>query len=568
MDFWEQTRKLPLGYQSFSELRSRDVIYVDKTAYVYQLAANEFPQILTRPRRFGKSTLLSTIEELFLHGVKPLADQTSSPFKGLAIEQLWHDDGRYDVLHLDFSQINYNCPTIAQFEQKLIHRITLFCQDHELSVPDDKFGFGEMFVKVLEQVPARSLVLLIDEYDAPMIHHTNNEQELEACTLLMRSIFGSVKTNSKKFRCVFFTGVTRFQDLNLGTDGNNFTDWSYNEYFASCCGYTRNELKQYFAEHLRYAAAVRAGCALEAVNEEQVELLLDDLSAWYDGYSFDGSEQNKVFSTWSVLRFFADAKARSQPYWSNEEGRGLPQVLKIALDRINIPKILEDMKVGELAVDPDQFIQSSLINPEANPYSLLFQTGYLTLSQPFDNGDYVHLSCPNKEIRIAFGNLLGRRIFNIRKRYTLTYILQTLEILSSLDPEKIRKHFNGLFAELPYDHYPITSESVVQGYIFFHLKTLGLKPHLEVMSSKGRADCVFDLPESQLTFVFEFKFESSSDPQKLDAKLAEALKQIKDRKYALGANSEPRIARFGLVFCSDPSERCFTRVALADVSER
>ena len=142
---------------------------------------------------------------------------------------------------------------------------------------------------------------------------------------------------------------------------------------------------------------------------------------------------------------------------------------------------------------------------------------------------------------------------------------KTVPILASLEPEKIRAHFNSLFEELPSVHYPVHNEATVQGYVFFHLRALGLKPRLEVMTSSGRADCVFDLPERRLTIVFEFKFESSADDQKLDAKLKEALQQIKDHKYALNASSEPKVARFGLVFCGDPSKRGFARVDRADV---
>ena len=254
-------------------------MYVDKTAFVYQIARQIRPQILTRPQRFGKSTLLSTLEELFLHGVK------------------------YLVLHLDFHDLNSG-RTAAQFEAALMRAITSFCHEQALSVPDDPLDFGAIFGHMLKQLAPMSLVLLVDEYDSPLLYHAHEPQDLDICKNVMRQLYSAVKRNSGKFRCVFFTGITRFQDLDLGTSGNSFTDLSLDPRFASCCGYTRAELKQYFAAYLRHAAAIRAGCAPEAVSAEQIEVLLDDMSAWYDGYSFDGSQQNKVFSTWSVLRFF------------------------------------------------------------------------------------------------------------------------------------------------------------------------------------------------------------------------------------------------------------------------
>ena len=569
MDFNALFNKLPTANQSFADLRQDGSVYVDKTAFVCKLANRTIPQILTRPRRFGKSTLLTTIEELFLHGVEPY-DGHPSLFQGLAIEQLWQDEKTYPVLRLNLHKLNSNCDTAAQFEQNLINAVAVFCREHKIDVTS-KLGseprhFLEQFSSMLELIPRRSLVLLIDEFDAPIIHHFNQATELNDCKLILRSLFDSIKDAPGKFRCVLCTGITRFQDLDLGMSVNNFTDVSVSKEFAACCGYTRDELKQYFADHLRYSAAVINGCTPEAVSAKQIDALLEDMSDWYDGYSFDGTEQHKVFSTWSVLRFFADAEARLQPYWSTENGQGEPQVLKNAVDRIDVPQLLDDSRSGKIVVGYDEFMQSSLINPEANPYSLLFQAGYLTFSQPFNNGDELYLNCPNREIDIAFGNLLCQRVFNMRKKlYSLAYINKTVPILASLEPEKIRAHFNSLFEELPSVHYPVHNEATVQGYVFFHLRALGLKPRLEVMTSSGRADCVFDLPERRLTIVFEFKFESSADDQKLDAKLKEALQQIKDHKYALNASSEPKVARFGLVFCGDPSKRGFARVDRADV---
>lgn len=573
MDFTDLDNMLPTGDQTFADMRQEGNIYVDKTSYVYKLAVNNKPKILTRPRRFGKSTLLSTIEELFLHGVKPY-DGHDSYFKGLAIESLWHDDGDYLVLHLDFNDINSDCSTIDQFEQSLMSYIDDFCIEHNIDISaalvpkpflSKPLRFKNIFYALVKKVPNRSLVLLIDEYDAPLIAHANDQAELQECQLLMRGLFATLKKNLYKFRCVFFTGITRFQDMNLGTNTNNFTDVSYETRFAACCGYTRAELKQYFAEHLRYAAAIKNDCTPEAVSAAQIEELLDEMSEWYDGYSFDRSQQNKVFSTWSVLRFFGDEQAQLQPYWSTEKDMGLPQVLKFALERINVPKLLYDLRTGELVVNYEQFMESSLTNPEANPYSLLFQTGYLTFSRTFRNGDKIHLKSPNQELNIAFANLLCQRVFKIHARYSPEYTIETIPILASLDPDKIRAHFNHLFEDYPYAHYPVKDEGIVQGYVYTHLRALGLRPRVEVMTTSGRADCVFDLPELKLTFVFEFKFEESSDAKKLDAKLAEAVKQIKDHKYGLTASSQPNVARFALVFCGEHGQRNFARVTLVDL---
>ena len=378
--FNELQNRLPISNQSFTKIRQLGRIYVDKTSFVQALAENDQPRILTRPRRFGKSTLLSTIEELFLHGVEPY-DGHDSYFKGLSIGKTWKDLGHYHVLHLDFHNLNSTCATAEQFQRKLMRRIADFCGEHQLRVRKDPIDLEEQLDSVLAQLPDNSLVLLIDEYDSPLLYHAQDERELKACTLLMRGLFSTVKSNSGKFRCVFFTGITRFQDLDLGTAGNNFTDISMAPSFAACCGYTREELKVCFYDHLRYSAAVRLGIKDEEVTEEDIESLLDEMSSWYDGYSFDGKPGSHVFSTWSVLRFFADEEARLTPYWSREEGLGLPRLLKLYLDRIDLQKLLMETAAGAFRINEEQFLESSLVNPEANPYSLLFQTGYLTLKE-------------------------------------------------------------------------------------------------------------------------------------------------------------------------------------------
>ncbi len=295
-DFEELQNRLPTAFQSFTELRRDGAVYVDKTAFVQTLAGNRKPRILTRPRRFGKSTLLSTLEELFLHGVEPY-DGHNSYFKGLAIEKTWKDHGNYPVLHLDFHGLNSSCVTAEQFRNKLIRRIADFCEEHSLTVRKDPIDLEEQLDSMLARLPPASLVLLIDEYDSPLLYHAQDEKELRVCTLLMRELFSTVKRRSDKFRCVFFTGITRFQDLDLGTAGNSFTDISMDSDYAACCGYTRGELKHCFTDHLRYAAAVRLGIKDDEVTEENVESLLDEMALWYNGYSFDGKDTSQVFST-------------------------------------------------------------------------------------------------------------------------------------------------------------------------------------------------------------------------------------------------------------------------------
>ena len=319
---------------------------------------------------------------------------------------------------------------------------------------------------------------------------------------------------------------------------------------------------------MRYAAALNDGCAFESVSDAQVEDMLKRMSAWYDGYSFYGSQEHRVFSTWSVLRFFSNEEALLDAYWSVEEGSGLPQLLKTTLDRINLEQVITQLCQGEIVIGGKEFVQSSLINPKANPYSLLFQTGYLTLNERFRATGKAHLVCPNYEIVWGFSNLLARHFFQLNDELcTIESYSKVRSALASLDPDKMRAAFNEAIGILPYTHSP-ENEFWAASLIVILLFGLNLKPRAEVLSLNGRADCVFDLPEHKLTFVFEFKYEASSDEQKLDAKLDEALQQIKKRQYALDGNSQPRVARFGIVFCGAPGARGVARVAMADLIER
>ena len=277
LNFHKLTRSSPLANASFRFLRSQKLIYVDKTESVYELAMDNQPKVLVRPRRFGKSTLLSTLKELFLHGVKPY-DGHDSYFKGLAIEQLWDDPHTYPVLHLDFLLLDLQTSSCSGFERKLNRALLDFAQEQGVKCEPFDETFASVFRALLESLPDGYLVLLVDEFDFPLLHRMQDPADIKQMKELMRALYGLIKVHAEKFRCVFMTGITRYQDLGLGTAGGNFTDVSQDIEFGACCGYTREELKQYFADNLRYAAAERCRCSDEAVTAEQIEELLDAMS--------------------------------------------------------------------------------------------------------------------------------------------------------------------------------------------------------------------------------------------------------------------------------------------------
>ena len=575
MDLAMLEHKLPLAMQSFTELRARGYVYVDKTPYVQVIAQRQEPQILARPRRFGKSTLVSTLKELFLHGIEPY-DGHDSYFKGLAIESTWQDLGQYLVLSLNFYNLGACCDSVAQFEQNLIEKVSSFGSQHGLTLPDAVPDFWEQFSALLEQVPERSLVLLIDEYDSPLLYHFVEEDERKACKLVYRALFTSIKSYREKFRCVFMTGVTRLANLDLGTAARGLSDVSYDADLAACCGYTRAELKQYFAEHLRYAAAVRVGAAPESwnapefgsaaeeVSSEQIEALLDDLSAWYGGFTFAGKPEHQVLSTWSVLRFLSDKRARLQPHWFMESGLGFPKLLRLTLERLDINLRRAEAQAREIVIGAQKFAQSALSHPEANPYGILVDAGYVTLGEPFTHGDFVHLRCPNLEVKKSYDWLVSH-LKSQQDAYAYDGSgANTIEVLESLDPERYRVHFNQSFALLSDEHFKQMAEGFVWNAMHIYLMGTGLKPRSRVLSETGPAFCEIDLPWRKLTIVLEFAFEPNPDPDMIERKLEATVQKLKEERHGINLYSAAQVARFVMVFCPALAIKGFARVIHVD----
>ena len=568
--------KLPIADSSFFNLRMKNAIYVDKTKFVYNLAINDQPRVLTRPRRFGKSTLLSTLKELFLHGVKPFIDPDTgklheSCFKGLAIENLWTDPEEYLVLQLDFRDLNEQCSSIKDFELNLLDELDAFAQEHHLTLCKEALSLNSKFQDLLLKLPKHKLVLLIDEYDAPFLACLNNQDKLQQTTLWMQNFYSVIKSSQEKFRCIFAVGITPLQSLKLSTAVSNFSDISFDHNFATCCGFTHQELKQYFKNHLLFATAKNSHCTLDTVTSEQIEHFLDYLALWYDGFCFDQKQSNKVFSTWSVLRFFSDEDALLQPYWMAERSVLMPSLLKNTIKRLNLPKLWPTLASGEFKLSFAEFMEAGLFSPqESNHYALFYQTGYLTLTRPFLNGGKISLRLTNQETRIAFATFLAERLYatsdnNTPQLMGPDYAAKAQQVLASLDANKIKQLFSSLFATLPYQHYPVVNESIVSGLLAFYLIGAGLAPHCEVSENLGRADAEVNLPQSNITLVFEYKYEQSADPAILDTKLQEAIAKIKSRDYGNHAGNLAKIARFALVFCGNEKVRNIARLSLVDV---
>ena len=276
---------LPYGTQSFSALRDGEQIYVDKTAMIYELARGRNKVFLARPRRFGKSLLVSTFASLLAHGLRD--------FQGLAIEKLWKDK-TYHVIQLDFSNIS-NFDTPDRFESRFRSMLAVRFAPLGFEPSGDADRFMEEFSAWLSLQANASLVLLIDEYDAPLTQVLRNKTLFDGVQKVLREFFNILKTNEGCFRFLFLTGITRFSHTSIFSGFNNLYDISLSPEFGTLLGYTESEIETYFSEYIEAKAQT-----LKISRQE----LIAQLREYYDGFSFDSDGSTHVYCPWSILSFF------------------------------------------------------------------------------------------------------------------------------------------------------------------------------------------------------------------------------------------------------------------------
>lgn len=535
--------RLPLAAKGFRKIIRQGLFYVDKTALVYEIARNSHPKFLSRPRRFGKSTLVSTLEELFVHGVKA-HDGVESCFKGLAMEKLWQDNGTYHVLHLNFRLLDRNAHGAESFKGNFAKALDDFALQCGITLREQDITAADKFLYVLSKLPDYSVVLLADEYDAPLTRcmQSGSKQDVDEIVKTLQDFYAVVKDLDDRFRCVFITGITRYKDTYLFTAGNSITDISQQRLFGTVCGYTREEIKHTFGELLSLAAMTHYGLSLqEALREEAKERMLDELALWYDGYCFDEEGATSVFSTWSVLQFFASASNLFDVYWY--DAAGMPAVIRNKFRKCDYVQMLEELNVGKpITVTRDVFINPSSLD-SMEPHVLLFQTGYLTLAEGYKGvhllSPTVKLDYPNTEIRKAFSDMLhdvflpegvlGDRYRNGNGRANPEFVAA----LQRRDLDTVMNIINGYFRTVDYEGETINKEVTATAFMSFFIRDLLAQlPLSNRHQSTGKPDLAFDY--GQLRIIIENKFvskEEGASEEKIAAALKKAQEQIKERHY-------------------------------------
>ena len=527
---------------SFINFYLNNYIYVDKTQYIRDLIKLE-RVFISRPRRFGKSLTLDTIATLFETGVEPY-------FKGTWIYDKWTEP-TYPVLRLNF--LNFDKNSLEKFNNKLNSKITEFAELNKVTTYKEKEEAEDSIDHLLEQLRLenRQIVILIDEYDCQMTANINNETLYKQFQEKIKSFYATIK-NKWPIKFLGITGVTRLKDVEIFSIGSDINDITNDSVYSQMIGFTRDEIKKYYIDYLTLAASYENKCRVEEVTDTQIESMLDMMAQNYDGYCFDEFYKKKVFSTWSVNKFFQSVVSNKFVYFGEYwyDNGGLPSILVnyLKTHELNIFEYLDKDKF--LKVSSDDFKNPTALTT-INQNVLMCQTGYLTLRSDLNKTSTVALGIPNGEIYKALNRLLANNIFKGNTDITDDYGRSLLEVGTVDD---IINLFNSALNSVSYDNYPIVSESSVQNMLKLYLLGAHQKVLSEVHEAKGRADLVVNTDNRRI--VFEFKYAKNDTEAK--SKLLDAVEQIKTRDYGNIVPNKTELLRIAAVFNADPKVRAFT----------
>ncbi|MCO6488850.1 MAG: AAA family ATPase [Phaeodactylibacter sp.] len=494
---------LPLGIQDFRKLREENLLYIDKTEDIYRLIRSGYYYFLSRPRRFGKSLLLSTLKEIFL-GSREL-------FEGLWIEDKieW---AKHPVVHIPFNAIGYKD---LGLERAIERELDAIAGSYELRLESE--GISGKFRELLEKLASKGkkVVLLIDEYDKPIVDYIDDIETADQQRDILKNFYSIIKSADSYLRFFLVTGVSKFSKVSLFSDLNNLEDITLIRKYATLTGYTQEELEHYFAGRIALLA--------EMENTSPAELK-KKIAEWYDGYSWDG--KRRVYNPFSVLSFFSGEQFLN--FWWQT---GTPSFL-IKLLRKGMHYHLEEVEGGQ-----DLFESYTLDNLEYR--SLLFQTGYLTIHSVEPYGLY-SLGYPNKEVRDSmYRHLLGA-FRHAPTADTQPLIVKIKKALDARDLDRFIQLVDILFETLPYQIFIEDREAFFHAILHIALNATGMFVETEVSTSKGRVDAVIHSDDA--IYVMEFKLDESAD---------EALRQIRRQRYGskyLGREKE--VLALGINFSS------------------
>ena len=488
-------RKLPVGIQSFEKIRKDGYLYVDKTDIIWQLAnRNKTYNYLSRPRRFGKSVLVDTLEAYFL-GKKEL-------FEGLKIMQLETEWVKRPVIRLDMSRAGAEPETLRSYLDITFDRL-----EEEYCItpkPTAKLAdrFNAIIVGAYEQT-GQQVAILIDEYDSPLQHSWKTPYH-EACTAIYREVFAILKADDKYEKFVFITGITKFTQISLFSVLNNLSNISFEPEYAAICGITKEEMLRDFKPEINKLAEYEDWTFDEAVAQ---------LTAYYDGYHFSRRNMVDVFNPFSLINALADSDLKN--YWASSGATSL------------LPKFVDDMEIRLKDFDHSALLDTIIETSDVTGGGaelFLYQSGYLTI-KGYINGTYL-LGIPNFEVRQALNEIVLPTLA-MRKNNNLQSTQAFLNVHLSLGnlPEAM-KCLKALIADVPYSNKKLASMDMEERYrlimstIFY---AIGCRVEVEKMIATGRIDMVVE--NTNFIYVLELKLSNNGG---VDA----ATEQMKAKQYA------------------------------------
>ena len=482
--------KYPIGLQNFQGLREDGYVYVDKTAFVYELATTGKYYFLSRPRRFGKSLFISTLEAYY-QGKKEL-------FKGLALEQLEKNWVVHPVFHIDLNTGKYTEP------EALVSAFDWYFSlwEKELGLTENNLLLSNRFKNIILQAyqkTGQKVVILVDEYDKPLLQAIGNKALQDEFRAILKSVYGVAKSMDGYIQMAFFTGVTKFSKVSVFSDLNNLDDISLDERFVSICGITEQEIRDIFDDDVEKMALKRG------MDKETCYLKLKEN---YDGYHFR-EDSVGMYNPFSLLN--ALQKMEFKDYWFET---GTPTFLVETLKRNNYE--LENMTREEVTAD----LLGSLDSIDQNPLPLLYQSGYLTIKDYNPDFGTYQLGFPNGEVERGFTRFLFRHYAPIKIYESDSFVKNfTIEVRNG-QPEKFMPRLEAMFANQDY-------QIIGKTELYFHnvtslvFKLLGFYTDVERHTSDGRMDMLVQTKD--YIYIFEFKIDKSAD---------EALAQIEEKQYA------------------------------------
>ena len=513
----EFTKQLP-DTTDFGELIDNNCIYVDKTAIINQFASKKGPFFISRPRRFGKSTLINTLHELFAHGLEK--------FKGLKIEPLWKDK-TYKVLHLDFSVFK-ETPSIGSFNNDFMDSLRFSLERAGIEPTKEKVDFpAKLLEKSIENEDERAVVLLVDEYDAPLTAVLNDSNEFEDRRKILSNFYFTVKSFQVKFRFIFITGVTYYSHTSIFSAFNHLTDLTLDSDYGALLGYTSNELESYFSEYIDNAVeTLNRKFPTERYTHEKV---VEELKRNYDGYSFDEDCMHHVYNPWSILNFLKSPHRGFIPYWVSSGGSTptfLVNYLKQGLKKYNSNELQSLLGIDSTVNKDTDSLYPSIENiSNIDLFAILYQAGYFCIKSAFDG--YFKVGIPNLEVKKAYSNLVLNQLTKSQDS-KLRFIEPFKEVLASGNLDKIKELFNTLINEFSYETVKKFNEACFRDVLKLAMLTFNVSASTEVMGACGRADITAEA--GKYLYVFELKVTDNS--KDIDTKLTEAKDQIIKNKYA------------------------------------